>query len=225
MGKDYYQRFGIILGNPLFPIYLRWAYKQGLKDIESLGKRVDFNKKDFSCLLSGCGNEQTADTFIQFVIQRNKMAKIFIIDLGGEQIDAIKKLVVTKYKNLDIIVQQINALDLEKIIKSKSLDWIETDGVMEYFDSPSLKKLLQIWHGLLKEDGFVTTRDCVTEGKLTQIADYLRINIAFKWLGVILFPHTKQEYEELFAQIGFKYSFENTGLFTYRRIALLCSTS
>ncbi|MEK7078612.1 MAG: hypothetical protein AAB929_00940, partial [Patescibacteria group bacterium] len=89
MGKDYYNRFGIVLRSPFFPVYLRWAYQQGLGDVESLGIQPNFNKINFSCLLSGCGNEQTADTFIQFVIQRNKNAEIYIIDLGEEQITAI----------------------------------------------------------------------------------------------------------------------------------------
>ncbi|MBI5358889.1 methyltransferase domain-containing protein [Candidatus Amesbacteria bacterium] len=221
--KNYYQRFGVVLGNPFFPIYLRWAYNQGIKDVESLGKRVNFEKQDFSCLLSGCGNEQTADTFIQFVIKRNKNAKIYIIDLGKEQVKAIKKLVISKYKNFDVVVQQINALDLKKIISPKSLDWIETDGVMEFFDHKSLEKLLQVWHNLLKKDGFITTRDCVTEGKLTPMADFLRINIAYKWLGVKLYAHTKKDYIYFFRKIGFRYFIGDTLLYTYRRFALVSS--
>lgn len=221
--KDYYRRFGIVLGSPIFPVYLRWAYSQGLKDVKQLGISPDFSKKNFTCLLSGCGNEQTADTFIQFVISQNKKAKIYIIDLGLEQIKAIKKMVASKYKNLAIEVWQTNALDLRKIIKKDSLDWIETDGVMEFFDSPSLQKLLQIWHELLKKDGFITTRDCITEGKLTKIADYLRVKIAYRWLGVKLYPHSKQEYENLFNQMGFRYFTGDTGLFTYKRFALISS--
>lgn len=221
MGKDYYNRFGMVLRSPLFPVYLRWAYHQGLRDVESLGMRPNFNNVSFSCLLSGCGNEQTADTFIQFVIQRNKKAKIYIIDLGEEQITAIRKLVAAKYKGLNIKVHQVNALELDNIIKPQSLDWIETDGFMEYFDHPSLKKLLQIWHLFLKKEGFITTRDCVTEGKLTQIVDYFRVNTANLWLGVKLFVHTKQNFENLFHSIGFKHFLGNTWLYTYRRFALI----
>lgn len=221
MGKNYYKRFGIVLRNPLFPVYLRWAYSQGLKDVEMLGIQPDFNKVGFSCLLSGCGNEQTADTFIQFVIQRNKTAKIYIIDLGDEQIQAIRKLVALKYNDLNIEVHQINALDLAKIIKPISLDWIETDGFMEYFNHESLKKLLQIWHLLLKKNGYITTRDCVTEGKLTQIADFFRIHTANLWLGVKLHIHTKKDFEKLFHNIGFKHLFGNTWLYTYRRFTLI----
>lgn len=221
MGKNYYKRFGVVLRSPFFHVYLRWSYSQGLKDVEMLGIQQNFNKIGFSCLLSGCGNEQTADTFIQYVIQRNKNAKIYIIDLGDEQIQAIRKLVALKYNDLNIEVHKINALDLAKIIKPNSLDWIETDGFMEYFDHQSLKKLLQIWHLLLKKDGFITTRDCATDGKLTQIADFFRINIANHWLGVKLFTHTKQDFEKLFHTIGFKYFFGNTWLYTYRRFALI----
>lgn len=221
MGKNYYRRFGIVLRSSLFPVYLRWAYEQGLRDVKSLGIQPNFNKMSFSCLLSGSGNEQTAETFIQFVIRRNKNAKIYIIDFGDEQIQAIRKMVVLKYNDLNIEVHQINALDLDKVINSKSLDWIETDGFMEYFNHHSLKKLLQIWHLLLKKDGFITTRDCVTEGRLTQIADFFRINIASHWLGVNLFIHTKQDFEKLFQTIGFKHFFGNTWLFTYRRFALI----
>ena len=221
MGKNYYKRFGVVLRNPLFSVYLRWAYEQGLRDVESLGIQPNFNKMGFSCLLSGCGNEQTADTFIQFMIQRNKNAKIYIIDLGDEQIQAIQKLVALKYNDFSIEVHKLTALDLARIINPKSLDWIETDGFMEYFDHQSLKKLLQIWHLLLKKDGFITTRDCVSEGKLTQVADFFRINTANLWLGVKLFAHTKQDFENLFHTIGFKHFFGNTWLYTYRRFALI----
>lgn len=221
MGKNYYKRFGVVLRSPLFPVYLRWAYDQGLRDVESLGLQPNFNKMGFSCLLSGCGNEQTADTFIQFVIQRNKNAKIYIIDLGDEQIQAIRKLVTLKFNDVNIEIHKINALYLDKIIKPKSLDWIETDGFMEYFDHQSLNKLLQNWYFLLKKDGFITTRDCVTEGKLTRIADFFRIKIAYRWLGVKLFTHTKQDFEKLFHNIGFKHFIGNTWLYTYRRFALI----
>ena len=225
MGKDYYDRFGIILRSPFFPIYLRWAYRRGLNDVETLGLRPDLTQKDFTCLLSGCGNELTADTFIQFVIQKNKKATIYIIDLGEKQVNAIKKLIDTKYINPNIKVYKVNALEINSIIKPHSLNWIETDGFMEYFDHPSLKKLLQTWHDLLKKDGFVTTRDCITEGEITKIADYVRIKVADLWLGVSLFPHTKQDYEKIFSQIGFKYSFGSTLLYTYRRFALVKSST
>ncbi len=221
MVKSYYKRFGLVLNHPLWPKYLRWAYRQGLIDVKALGANPNFNKPEFACLLCGCGNEQTADTFIEFVTSQNRSAKIYIIDLGSEQIIAIKKMVAQKYKKSDVTVHQINALDLEKMIPADSIDWIETDGFIEYFNHQQLEKLLNVWHRLLRKDGFITTRDCITEGLLTRTADCLRVNIGRLWLGVELFPHTRTEFESLFSEIGFRYRFANTWLYTYRRLALI----
>lgn len=104
---SYYRNFNIILGNPLWRRYLRWAYKTCISDLEKLHCEPDFSKKDFTVLLCGVGNENTADEFIKFVTARNQKAKIIIIDIADEQINAVKELVKTKYSSLNIIVKQI----------------------------------------------------------------------------------------------------------------------
>src|SRR5579872_2104529 len=107
---SYYKNFKIVIGNPLYAVFLRWAYKKGIEDLQKINFQPNFTSTNFQCLLCGVGNEQTADVFITFVTQRNKLAKIWIIDMGEEQIAAVQKLVNQKYSKLNIVVKRMNAL-------------------------------------------------------------------------------------------------------------------
>lgn len=218
---SYYQNFKIVLNNKIFQTYIRWAYKKGIEDLAKLNFQPNFEKANFACLLCGVGHEQTANEFIKFATQRNQKTKIWIIDLGEKQIAAVKKLVTEKYPNLNITIKRINALKLDKLIPKESLDWIETDGVIEFFDSPSLEKLFSIWTMLLKPDGFITTRDFSTGSGITKTTDALRIWLAKHWLGVSLFRHTQEEFTSLFKQFQLKAIEGITPLPTYKRFSII----
>ena len=97
---SYYKNFGLVLGNPLWRVYLRWRYKKSINDFNKLNITPNFAKQHFSCLLCGVGSEVTAEEFINFVLKRNPNPNIWMIDLGQEQIDAIKKMVVKKFATI-----------------------------------------------------------------------------------------------------------------------------
>ncbi len=189
---SYYKNFRIVIGTPLWRIFLRWVYAKSIDDFKKLKFSPNFQKRDFSCLLCGVGNEVTADEFIKFVLQRNKQVKIYIIDLGDEQIEAVKQLVGQKYQGIDITVKKINALDLETMIKSKSINWIETDGLFEFFEYDSLEKLLKIWRSILKEDGFVTTRANSNKRMVDRWIDNIKVWGGRVWLDVTMYSHTRE---------------------------------
>lgn len=220
---SYYRQFKIVIGTPLWRIYLRWAYETGVDDLKRLAFSPSFSKKSFTCLLCGVGNETTADEFIKFVVQRNPNPKIFIIDIGKEQIEAVKKMVAKRYPTLNININKIDALKLNSIIKPKTVDWIETDGFIEYFNHESLEILLGIWERILTKDGFITTRDCVSEEKIDQVIDSARIWLGKVWLSITLYPHSKQELKNLFSRVGFKYFKGPTFLPTFKRFSLIKS--
>lgn len=218
---SYYRSFKKVFNNPLWNIYLRWAYTRCVEDLKKVGFQPDFRKKDFACLLCGVAMERTAYEFIKFVIARNPEAKIWIIDLGEEQVAAVERLVVEKYRNVDVIVRRINALDLKTLISAGSLDWIETDGFIQYFDSPSLQKLMDVWLYLLKPDGFITFRDFTTGERTVVPADRFRIWLVKVWLKAKIFRHTKEELDSLFAQLNFRKVEGATILPTYKRFSLI----
>lgn len=126
-------------------------------------------------MLCGVGNEATADEFIKFVLSKNRNPKIIIIDIANEQIKAVERLKKAKYKRLNIKIKRINALNLGSYIRTSSLDWIETDGFFEYFDSKSLEKLLLLWRKLLVKNGFVTARTFSSKSMIDRFIDKLRI--------------------------------------------------
>ena len=218
---SYYKNFKIVLSSRIFQNYLLWAYRKGIEDLAKLNFHPNFSKADFAVLLCGVGYEGTADLFIKFVTQRNPKAKIWIVDLGEEQIAAVDKLVKEKYLDLDITVKRINALELEALIPKASLDWIETDGFLQFFDSLSLEKLLNIWSSLLKPDGFITTRDFSTGSGITRVADAFRVRLARLWLGVSLFRHTKEEFSRFFNHLNLKPTEGLTPLPTYKRFSII----
>jgi SAM-dependent methyltransferase len=218
---NYYKNFKIVIGTPLWRLYLHWAYKKCLEDFNKLNFSPDFKERDFTALLCGVGNETTADEFIKFTLQRNKKAKIIIIDLGKEQVEAVKRLIREKYSSFDIVVKQMNALDLNTYLKSDSIDWIETDGFLEYFDKDSLNKLLKIWHKLLKPDGFITLRETGSRGWMGNIIDKSRIWIGKVWLGVRLYQYNSQQLTSLFKKTGFKYVETSTFIPTFNRYSLI----
>lgn len=204
--NQYYHRFKFIIGTPFYGLFLRWAYDQCINDLDKLGLTPDFNKKDFTCLLCGCGHEQTADVFIQFIVNRNPKAKIIIIDIGNYQIEAIKKLVKKKYKKLNIMIKQIDALKLNTFIKNDSIDWIETDGFLSYFDLKSLNNLFTLWHDLLKKDGFITIREIALEGFIGKIGNPVKIWVGKYLFDVTLYSNYKHELLSIFNKSGFKYT-------------------
>src|SRR3989338_6375370 len=218
---SYYRKFKIVIGPPLWRVYLRWAYEKCIDDLSKLNFVPEFNRKNFTCLLCGVGNETTADEFIKFVIAKNKKAEIIIVDIGGEQIEAVKKLIHNKYLFFNIQIKQINALELTKLLRHHSIDWIETDGFLEYFDTNKLNTLLDIWRKILKLDGFITIRETASNSFTGRIVDHIRVWIAKVWLGVTIYIHTKIKLEKMFHNNQLKFVSGPTWLPTFRRYSLI----
>ncbi len=211
------------MNNPLAGAYLRWAYKKGIEDLLQFNLRPAFKREGFTCLLCGVANERTADEFITFVLKKNSRAHFWIIDIGKEQIDAVKKLVGKKYGGLDIRIEQVNALELSGLIKQSSIDWIETDAFMEFFDVAGLEKLFHVWHFLLKPNGFITTRDYISNGPFARINDFLRIWQMRIWLGVNTFAHSSKDFSSLFKKCKLQVVEGPTFIPTFKRFAMVKS--
>jgi SAM-dependent methyltransferase len=218
---SYYKNFGLILGNPLWRMYLRWRYKKSIEDFNKLNFTPNFKKKDFTCLLCGVGNEVTAEEFIKFVLKRNTDPDIWIIDLGKEQIDAVKQMVIIKFPNLNIKVMQIDALKLEGLIKGNTIDWIETDGLFEFFDNATIRKLLSIWKSLLTKEGFITTTATSSRWALQEYFDKVKIWVGKVWLGVTVYSHTRAQMRQNFKEVGLKFVEGPTMLPYFKRYSLI----
>lgn len=218
---SYYKNFGLILGNPVWRLYLRWRYKQSINDFSQLKFQPDFSKPNFTCLLCGVGNEVTAEEFIKFTLNKNKSPIILIIDLGKEQIDAVQKTVDKNFPDFNIALKQIDALKLNKHIKPHSVDWIETDGLFEFFDNESIRKLLNVWKSLLTIDGFVTITATSSRSKLQEYFDRIKILAGKVWLGVVVYPHTREQMRQNLRSVGFKYIEGPTMIPYFKRYSLI----
>lgn len=217
----YYRRFSIIIGTPLWRWYISKQYQRGIEDLGKLGREPEFGKKRFTALLCGVGNEATAEEFIKFVYEKNHTATILIIDMGEEQVRAVKKSISERYMDKRISVVKTNALDLEKLIKPGTVDWIETDGFWEYFDYDGLGKLLLVWHKLLKPQGFVTTSATSTASIFDEWVDRVKIWISRVWLDVKVYSHNREKLHRIINEVGFKFVERWTVLPYFRRYTII----
>lgn len=222
---DYYRRFQLITHLFFFRSLIRSAYARGVGDLARLGVTPKFTRSDFACLLCGVSGEITAEEFIEFVLAKNQKAKITIIDYGEEQVAAVQKLVSAKYADRDIAVMQLNALKLTERFGPRSFDWIETDGLIEYFDKPSLKSLLNQWKTVIKPGGFITTRDFASSSLFGSQVDRFRMWFIKKHLTLTGHIHTKRELDEMFTASGFRFVSGPTPVPTLKRYVLIVNKS
>lgn len=218
---NYYTSFSVVIGTPLWRQYLRWRYSKSIEDFEKLNFRPNFSRENFTCLLCGVGNEATAEEFINFVIAKNSKANIWIIDLGKEQIEAVNKMVKQRFPRLSIKIKQINALELGTLIKSHSIDWVETDGLFEFLDNDNIITLLKIWRNILTRNGFATTTATSSRWKLQEYFDVLKIWVGKNWLGVKVFPHNRSNMRNNFVKAGFNYIEGPTVIPYFKRYSLV----
>lgn len=213
----YYHRFQPFISNPLWRLYLRWAYAQGLKDLKPIKHPLPLENRQPSVLLCGVGSIVTAEEFIRFALNQAPQAKITIIDLRAEQIEQITRLAQQKFPRSHITTYSINALALPTVIKPASLDWIETDALFEFLTPDELKKLIQIWRQLLKPIGFATTR-VIASNTLT---DWLLLKFAPRWLHFNFYRHKTSELETLFHSNHFHFFSGKTPIPYLRRYTLV----
>ena len=202
--KDFYKKFKIISTFPLWPNYLKWVYKKTITDSIELGVIPLNKRKNFICLLSGVSGEITANEFIKFVLSNNPESRIIIIDLGGEQVQNVKKLVKEKFFDKNIDVKQANALNLS-FIKNKSVDWIDTDGFFSFFDEKELLSLFKEWKRIIRNDGYITFRELTSHNVISTLANKTRNIISEIYMGIELHLHSLSELEENFEKLHFQY--------------------
>jgi len=220
--KNFYKIFGLITKLPFWRNYLHTSHQRGFEDLKKMAVMPKFKDSNFTALQCGTAGEITTDEFLKSVLNQNQNAKIIIIDLGEEQIASVKKLIFNKYSNKQIKARQANALDLS-FIPNESVDWIETDGFLAFFDKNILPKLLKEWKRILKDDGFITFRDFASSTVFEKIIDEARIVLAKHTVKANLTRRTKKEMDNFFSSAGFKFSFERTLIPGFYRYCLVKS--
>jgi ubiquinone/menaquinone biosynthesis C-methylase UbiE len=203
--QNFYKRFKTITRLPFWRPYLKKVYKLSQEDAENLGIKPISKRKKFTTLLCGVSGEITAEEYTDFVLGINPDAKIIIIDLGNEQIKSIKRLVSLKYIYANIIIKQANALNLS-FIKDNSIDWIDTDGFLSFFDAEMLFSLFSEWKRILKKDGYITFREIISVGLISWSVNYLRKAVSLFYINTNLYIHNKKELLHNFSKLKFKYS-------------------
>ncbi len=198
----FYDKFANITRFKAWRKYLRWAYNKTLEDTKSVNVVSISKRVNPKCLLCGVSGEVTAEEYIDFTIKTNPSSYINIIDLGNPQIQSVQNLVAKKYPKDRIIVKNANALNLN-FIKNHSIDWIDTDGFLAYFDDTMLLRLVIEWKRILKKDGYITFRECSGEGIIGIVINKTRLSIGNRWMPRILHEHTTKKIRTIFENEGF----------------------
>lgn len=190
MAKSYYKRMQIITSNPIWKKYLSWAYQKCIDDFRKISFQPDFSTDNFTALLCGTSGEVTSEQFLKFIFNKNPEAKIIILDISSEQLEKSKIKLSQKYPHKDIVHLLSDAKHTQ--LNNESVDYIETDGFLEYFNSKNLDLLFNEWKRILRPNGFVTTRAFASSSALGRLIDKLRIFAAKHYLGVEIFSHSIQ---------------------------------
>lgn len=220
--KNFYKRFGLITKLPFWRHYLHTSHLRGFEDVKKMGVMPKFQDSNFTALQCGTAGGITTNEFLKSVFNQNQNAKVIIVDLGEEQIASVKKLVSKKFDNKQIQVRQTNALNLS-FISDNSVDWIETDGFLAFFDRDALPKLLKEWKRILKDDGFITFRDFASSTFFEKLIDAARIALAEYSVSANLTRRTKTEMDSFFSNSGFKFNFSKTLIPGFYRYCLIKS--
>ena len=220
MHSKYYTRFKIISYNPFWKIYLRWAYQKCIDDFQKINYKANFFKKGFTALLCGTSGEVTSTEFVSFVLSKNPKARIIILDIAPKQLERSRIVLSKKFPNAKIKYIQADAKNIP--LKDESIDYIETDGILEYFSKGDMNILFKEWSRVLKKNGFVTLRDFATNSLLGRIVDKIRLFVGKKYLGVTLYQHLLDNITNAIKNGKFKHVYGG-GTFcpTYRRISLV----
>src|SRR3989304_3361356 len=159
----FYKKFSSITRWKLWHQYLEFVYKRTIIDAIHMNIAPISERKKPMCLLCGASGEVTAEEFIAFTLRSNNKSKILIIDIGSPQILSIKTLINRHYGGKDVSTRKADALHLS-FIKNNSIDWIDTDGFLVFFNDEMLKQLVREWRRILKNDGYITFRECTGKG-------------------------------------------------------------
>jgi len=123
-------------------------------------------------------------------------------------------MLVKKYSN-KIAVKKANALHLD-FIKKHSIDWIDADGFLAYFDKEMLVQLIREWKRILKKGGYITFRECSGEG-FGSLLNKIRLSIGIRWMKIPLYEHTASEIKDIFEKEGFSISSNAAPIPTFDR--------
>ncbi len=169
MYEQFYQRFKIITHRQFWRKYLHTCYSDCIDDLKAIHYTPDFNKNGFRALLCGTSGEITSDVFTEFVLAKNEQAHILIIDLGHLQIKKSRELLAKKFPGAGISYVIADARKLP--VASSAVDFIETDTLLNFFNSPDMGKVIKEWHDILTPSGFVTTRILANHNRIRRYYD------------------------------------------------------
>ncbi len=189
--------------NPIWAFYLKKAYESNIPDLKKSNFNPIISSQNFTALLCGTAGSTTSKTFARYIFSRNPKTKLIILDKGDEQIEDSKKTLNSLFPSKNIIYLCEDALKTS--LPRESIDYIETDGLFEFFSYKDLGKLLKEWDRILKDNGFITFRAYTNYSWFTLFFDKIKLFVGNKFLSVKVYAHSKKNLEKILNQSNFKW--------------------
>ncbi len=156
MYERFYRRFKIITHRKFWPNYLIQCYTDGINALTSMGFDIGLDKPGFTAVLCGTSGEITSAVFTEFILAGNSQAQIIILDIGAIQVHQSQALLAKKFPSAKISYVLADARNLP--FRAATIDYYETDTLLNFFCQRDVKKVLKGWQYSLKNKGFITTR-------------------------------------------------------------------
>jgi SAM-dependent methyltransferase len=138
--------------SPLHRRYLTAAYAHSLAQARTLGDDPLAGRRT-RVLLCGTGSAETTAAFLGHLASARGAVEAFVLDLAAEPLRA------SMASGAAAFFARADARDLP--LEDRSVDLIESDFFLQYFDAQGKRRIVAEWARVLSPGGVITTRDYV----------------------------------------------------------------
>ena len=193
--SDLHRRLERWSGFRLHRWYLAAAYRAGYEQLRRMGADP-LARAGARVLLCGTGSAETSLAFARFVRERNPSASLVVLDLSARPLVASRALV----PGAGWLRADARALP----IAGESIDLIETDFFLQYFEPEAKRVIAAEWSRVLAPGGAIMSRDYVLDGSASveRLLDRGRRALFRRTLGIDTFSVRRLELAEIFGAAG-----------------------
>jgi ubiquinone/menaquinone biosynthesis C-methylase UbiE len=153
-------------------------------------------------------------------LNKNSKAHIIILDLGHLQIRQSKKVLSEKFPNAKISYVWADARNMP--FTANSVDYIETDVLLNFMNTKEMAKVLKTWEHCLAEDGFITTRILASNNIFRRMYDPFLFTLGALVVGAKYKTHTLNSVAKSIHNATLKFVYGGkTNFFQIKRLSLV----
>jgi len=187
-------------------LQLRVFYRTSSLLMNVLGWPDPLARKAPRVLLCGTASPYTTVTFTRFVIKRNSVASIDVLDISPYAVNQSSRFLETCQDIDPARISFVEGDALHMPFAGENFDWIETDFFIQFFSTKEKALLFKEWYRVLKPGGVVTTRDWLMQKQdfIEHVVDGTKNWLIRHILGPVAYSSSTKDVKEALGKQGFE---------------------